>query len=182
MFLINYTTCAFSGHRPNRISIDYDEKNQDCIKLKQILKEEILRLIDIGVTRFLSGMSLGVDMWAAEIVIALKRQGYNIKLLCALPCETQADRWDDDDRERYFNILETADEVTYVNIRWTSICMYERNKYLIDHAGYLIAVYDDEPHGGTAQTVNFAKKLNRSIILINPNTFEVTPFLILVNS
>jgi uncharacterized phage-like protein YoqJ len=167
-------TCAFTGHRPSHLRFGYDETDIDCLRLKITLRREILRMIDFGVTQFLSGMAIGMDTWAAEIILTFREQGYNVRLVCVLPCETQADSWNEEQRERYFHILELADEVIYVNTRYTSICMYERNKYLIDHSDNLIAVFDGNPQSGTAQTVNFAKKLNRNIVIIDPNTLKVT--------
>lgn len=68
------TICAFTGHRPSRFSWGYDETNQECIALKEVLTEEIMRLTDIGVTNFLSGMAEGVDTWASVIVLALREK------------------------------------------------------------------------------------------------------------
>lgn len=34
--------CAFTGHRPSRFPWSYDETNQDCIALKEILTGEII--------------------------------------------------------------------------------------------------------------------------------------------
>lgn len=85
--------CAFTGHRPGRFPWGYDETNQECIALKEILTGEIMRLADIGVTNFLSGMAEGVDVWASTIVLALREKVPKIKLHCILPCKTQADNW-----------------------------------------------------------------------------------------
>jgi uncharacterized phage-like protein YoqJ len=170
---MNELTCAFTGHRPSHFQFGYDETDNDCLRLKITLRSEILRMIDFGVTQFLSGMALGVDMWAAEIVLALRKIGHPVKLTCVLPCETQADKWREEYRERYFHILENADEVLYTNIKYTSICMYERNKYLVEHTDYLLAVYDGISKGGTAQTVRFAQKKGIPITIIHPNTLLV---------
>ena len=58
---MNKTTCAFTGHRPGRFPWGYNEDDKDCIALKEILTSEIIRLTDMGVTQFLSGMAEGVD-------------------------------------------------------------------------------------------------------------------------
>ncbi len=49
---------------------------------------------------------------------------------------------------------------------------YKRNRYLVDHADYLVAVYDNDRtvRSGTGQTVQYAEKLGKSIILIHPDT------------
>ena len=65
--------CAFTGHRPQSLPFGFNETDERCIALKQTLRAEIIRLIEHeGVTHFISGMALGVDMYAAEIVLGLK--------------------------------------------------------------------------------------------------------------
>ena len=65
--------CAFTGHRPQSLPFGFNETDERCITLKQTLRSEIIRLIEHeGVTHFISGMALGIDMYAAEIVLGLK--------------------------------------------------------------------------------------------------------------
>ena len=45
-----------------------------------------------GCTRFLSGMSTGFDLWAAEAVLRA-RVALPVQLLCAVPFDGQADRF-----------------------------------------------------------------------------------------
>ena len=63
----------------------------------------IVKLIrDEGVIHFISGMAQGVDMYAAEIVLELKKQDPQITLECAIPYERQAVQWPEALRNRYF--------------------------------------------------------------------------------
>ena len=48
--------------------------------------------------------------------------------------------------------------------------MLERNRFLVDHAAALLAVYNGERRGGTAATVRYAQKMGRKIIVIAPLT------------
>lgn len=165
--------CAFTGHRPQRFKFKYNENDPDCIMLKNILRAEIERLIDQGVNYFISGMALGVDMWAAEIVLELKKIGHNIKLECAIPCVDQDIKWIESSRRRYAAILKRADKVEYVGREYTPDCMMKRNRYMIDHSNYVIAVYDGGYSGGTAATVRYATQKGIKSIVINPDTYEV---------
>ena len=101
-------------------------------------------------------------------VLALKKENPALKLHCILPCEGQADRWSASARELYYSILEQADEVVYVNREYSKGCMLERNRYLVDHAACLLAVYNGEWRGGTAMTVRYAKKMEREVIILRP--------------
>ena len=79
-------TCAFTGHRPK--GLGYPESDGRCAALKEKLRSLIVKLMEEeGVTHFISGMAQGVDMYAAEIVLELKKQHPQITLECAIPYE-----------------------------------------------------------------------------------------------
>ncbi len=65
--------------------------------------------------------------------------------------------------------------MVYVSREYSKGCMLERNRYLVDHAACLLAVYNGEWRGGTAMTVRYARKLERKIIVLNPNTVIPVP-------
>lgn len=165
--------CAFTGHRPQKYPWGYDENTPLCMALKQALAEQIEVLADAGITDFLSGMAQGTDTWAALSVLALRDKNPALKLHCVLPCERQADKWTASARELYQSILARADSVVYVSQEYHDGCMLERNHYLVDHAGTLLAVYNGERRGGTAATVRYARKNGRVLIVIDPVSLEL---------
>ena len=166
--------CAFTGHRPARFSFGYNENDERCLKIKALMAEQIASLIACDVTDFYSGMALGVDQWAAEIVLDLKKTHPHIRLIAVRPCETQADRWSDKQRERHFNTLALCDDVVTLQKKYTPSCLFKRNEYLVNHAKYLLAVYDGCPKGGTAHAVNYARQHDRWIRIIHPDTLTIT--------
>ena len=160
--------CAFTGHRPRKFPWGYNESDTRCVTLKQAIAIEITKLVDARYTDFFSGMAEGTDVWAALAVLALKRENPALKLHCVLPCEGQADGWLASARELYHSILAQADEVVYVNREYSKDCMLERNRYLVNHADCLLAVYNGEWRGGTAMTVRYARKMRREVIILKP--------------
>ena len=56
----------------------------------------------------------------------------------------------------------------YVNREYSKGCMLDRNRYLVDHAACLLAIYNGEWRGGTAMTVRYAGKLGREVIILRP--------------
>ena len=173
------TTCTFTGHRPSSYSFGYDEEATDCQRLKIAMLSQVTALIENGVTTFLTGMALGADIFGSEIVLALKKQRPDLRLIAAIPCESQADKWSVEQRERYFDILSQCDEVVYISHHYTRDCMFRRNRWLIDHAGFVLAIYNGHPKGGTAYTVRYAYEKKRFVIIIDPNTAEVIPYTII---
>lgn len=174
-------TCAFTGHRPSSYRFGYDEEHPDCATIKILMTTQIAALIDNGVRTFLTGMALGADIWGAELVLRFKKEYPDIQLIAVLPCETQADKWSVEQRERYFNILAECDETVYVSRHYTSDCMFKRNRWLIDHASFVIAVFNGSPKGGTAYTVHYAHSKHRAVITIDPDKLTVMPYTILVS-
>lgn len=168
--------CAFTGHRPQKFLWRYDESADACIRLKALLSRQIEELLLSGTTDFLSGMAEGVDTWSAMAVLAWREKLPKVKLHCILPCLTQADQWSRDSRKTYYSILEQADSVVYVNRLYHKNCMLERNRFLVNHADILLAVYNGEWRGGTAATVRYAQKRGIRTIILHPDTLHVNRF------
>ena len=160
--------CAFTGHRPKSFPWKYDERDPDCVLLKEVLAEQIKTLVDRGVTDFLSGMAQGTDLWCSEIVLDLKKNNPELMLHCILPCKGQESKWTVSVQERYHSILAQADEVIYVRQEYSKDCMLKRNRYLVEHSSFLLAVYNGTRRSGTGATVRYAQQLNREIIMIDP--------------
>ena len=72
--------CAITGHRPKSFPWKYNETAPDCVLLKETLAAQIRLLADSGVTDWLSGMALGVDLWCAQIVLSLKEKHPALRL------------------------------------------------------------------------------------------------------
>lgn len=159
---------CFTGHRPQSIPYLWNESSSQSVKLKEEMKSAIIELIEnYNVAHFISGMALGVDMIAAEIVLELKKKYQDITLECALPCETQANKWTEKYRDRYFSIIEMSDKETLLQTHYTADCMHKRNRYMVDKSDYVIAVWNGSP-SGTGKTVLYAKENNKQIIQIKP--------------
>lgn len=161
---------AFTGHRPNKLPWRYDETDERCVALKAVLAEQIGALAGAGVTQFLSGMAEATDTWSALSVLSLREKNPAIKLHCILPCTAQAEKWSASSRDLYHSILGRADSVVYVNRDYHKNCMLERNRFMVEHASVLLAVYNGTRRSGTGATVNYARKMGREIIVIDPVT------------
>lgn len=167
-------TCAFTGYRPSKFPWGYDETATGCVRLKKVLATQITALTDSGVTDFISGMAQGIDQICAELVLAQREKDPALKLHCILPFEGQADKWIDSARERYRSILKQADSIDYISREYYDGCMIDRNHRLVDSAGLLLAVYNGARRSGTGATINYARKMGREIIVIDPITLSVT--------
>ena len=126
-------SCCFTGHRPQSLPFRFNENDERCIDLKRRLKDTIIEMItQNGVTHFISGMAIGIDMYAAEIVLKLKETYPNISLEAAIPCENQSAKWAEQLRNRYNDILEKCDIALFFSIATPPIvCTSATNIWLI---------------------------------------------------
>lgn len=166
--------CAITGHRPSRFRFKYNEKNADCKRLKKRLHDQFILLYELGVRRFYIGGALGVDMWAGEILLKLKEQQEysDIELVEALPFEGHDDMWDAPNRQRLAFLKEHSEFVTIIGKRGVGNAYLDRNRYMVDQADYVLAVYDNNRklRSGTGMIVHYAEKKGLPIILIHPDT------------
>ena len=166
-------TCCFTGHRPQSLPCGSNEKHPACVQIKSELKRMIIGLIEEkNVTHFISGAALGVDMWAMEIVIELKKEYPSITLEAAVPCKTQSARWNAKSKERYNRLLELCDKVTLLQENYTSDCMMKRNKYMVDNSDYVIGAWNGKP-SGTGNTIKYAVQQGKPVYCIDSVDFKM---------
>ena len=111
------------------------------------------------------GMARGVDIWAAEIVLNLRKKNKDLHLICASPYEEFEARWSQDRQKRYMKIIKKADYVKYVSPEYSPACFQIRNEYMVNHSNLLITVYNGEA-GGTRNTLKYAKNRDVEIVVI----------------
>jgi len=148
--------CAFTGHRPERLGYPEAEVNA-------WLAGEIGNAIRDGCATFISGMQRGVDLWAAEEVLRRRGAGQNVRLVAAAAFRGMEQRWGEDWKRRYERVLAAADEVVFVSDTPGRAAFMERNRYMVDHAARLIAVYSGGG-GGTLETMRYAERKRRKVI------------------
>lgn len=153
-----------TGHRPDKL-YGYKLLDPKYVKLKERFKE---LLIQNNCTEAITGMALGADMVFALAVLELNKQGYNIKLHCAIPCRNHSCKWTKAYQDLYNYILNKADIVKLVTDEdYKPWLMQKRNEYMVDLTDKVIAVWDGSK-GGTYNCVKYAEKKEKEIIRILP--------------
>ena len=150
-------TCCFTGHRLQKLGLTSDY-------VKMILEKAIDDFIDKGYTRFISGMSNGVDLWAAEIIMEKKRKNDNLSLICALPYDGFAPSGDTQIKTSFKEIISSADQVEIVNLRYHRGCFQQRNEWMVDNSNAVMAVFNGSG-GGTKNTIEYANR--KSVKVVN---------------
>ena len=147
---------AFTGHRAVPV------ERQDEIRAR--LVEAVSLACKSGITCFYSGMAMGFDLMAAEIVLSLKGKYPDIRLIAVIPFRRQSYRWPSMEKERYQNIISRADQVIVLSEHYFHRCLLRRNDFMLEHSCGVIAFYDGKPYGGTFYTCREAGKRGMDIV------------------
>lgn len=148
-----------TGHRPDKL-----HPNRKIVYSIRCLD----RLTDLAVSQIkkiqpdygISGMAMGWDMALAQAFIRLE-----IPFEAAIPFKNQPIKWFDDTRTLYYNLLEKADKITFVDEihkycgcnsvgEYQAFKMQKRNEYMIDQANCFLALWDGSK-GGTGNCINY---------------------------
>lgn len=148
-------TCCFTGHR----LLPKNQRNDIAARLEEV----IVSMIQSGYLYFGAGGALGFDTVCAQTILRLRQSYPAIKLILVLPCVSQADRWPMADQAVYREIMKQANKVVYTSQEYTRDCMFKRNRHLVNYSSTCIC-YLNKATGGTAYTVEYAKKRGLQII------------------
>lgn len=167
-------TLGFTGHRPARLG-GYDERLPVWVNLRKVLYRETLEAVKQGFYTFISGMALGYDTIAAEVVLELREQlpDLGIELVAAVPFEGQERKWPAASQARYRGLLAKADYVhTVCTPGFAPWKMHRRNEWIVDNCSLLLALWDGIEDGGTFRCVEYAKRVGREVVTIHPDELK----------
>lgn len=163
-------TCCITGPFPENLPFGYDENAEKCTALKQILKDEIKRQIKEGISNFVTGVNIGVELLGAETVLEAKQEFPEITLTSVIPFEAQASEWPEPLRDRYFSVLEQSDVVNTVQPRFNDMCAHNTREYLTDSSSVLIAVWNGTEGNETDAIMKSANREGNTVIIIYPQS------------
>lgn len=149
--------CCFSGYRPEKMPPDLPEGSAAFDRMLQRLRWSIRRASGAGYRHFLSGMSRGFDLWAAEAVLELQEQGHAIDLWAAVAFPGMEQSWELQWQRRYHAVLSRAAKTVPVSAKYAPECYTLRDRFLVEHSSRCICFFDGVP-GGTAYTVRYARR------------------------
>jgi uncharacterized phage-like protein YoqJ len=152
---------AGSGHRPNKLG-GFSVPNPTYLYVCQQIQQ---RLKQLQPAKVISGFALGYDQWLANIAIKL-----GIPVIAAIPFQGQENAWPASSQRTYRSLLNKVSETFIVcQGSYAAWKLQRRNEWMVDHCDLLLACYDGTI-GGTHNCIQYAKSINRSIVVINPKT------------
>ncbi len=153
-----------SGHRPNKLPFGYQVANPFELAVK---KEIVSVLSSNQVTRFIGGGAVGWDTWCVEVCLEI-----SIPYYLYLPFEGQEKMWPQAAQDRYHYLKERAVEVKYIcSPGYAPWKMQKRNEAMANDCCASLVLWDGS-EGGTGNFVQYAKKINRELHIINPKEIK----------
>lgn len=150
--------CCFTGHRPEKLNTSEKE-------VKAALRKQIDQAVHDGFTVLITGMARGVDLWAAEIVLDLRKRNKEIRLICAIPHDGFEARWSPSWQELYRYVLAEADLTRVISKGYHTGVYQVRNEWMVNHSARVIAVFNGQP-SGTKNTIDYAYRQGVPVVLI----------------
>ena len=145
--------CCVTGHRD--IPDDQEEK------IKAALEREIEKAAADGYTGFMTGFEVGVDQTFAELVVGLQKKNPDLKLIAVLPSQKQAE--DLQAGEQTKALMAACAEVKVIDGKEQSAAYTRRNRFMVEHADRVIAVYDGRETGGTVKMIRLVHQMRKEL-------------------
>lgn len=114
------------------LAADTDEQSnsmQPDSVINTQLRNLILSLYKEGFRCFFTNCECGLSLWAAVTVNQLK-SGCAMRLIGVLPYEEQSAAWDEAQCERYFQVLQDADDIVLLHTAWQEGCYEHASAYM----------------------------------------------------
>ncbi len=161
--------CCITGRRPNHFPFPYG-KTPETATYKKRLEQALVHLIEEeGVTRFITGGALGIDLDVAEIILQLQKKHPTVSHLLVIPYQNQGGRYALNDKIRYNDIAKKSSSIVLAE-HYTRWCMQQRNEYMVDEAQIVAAFVSGEKTGGTYNTIRYAQRKQKRIYTFDLST------------
>lgn len=140
--------CCFIGHKPEKLHVSEESA-------KAWLSQQIDQAIQDGFVTFISGMAMGIDIWAGQLVLEKKASHPGIHLIAVTPYPTFSWRWSEEWKQAYTALWEAADHRVTICKGFQQEAFDLRNKWLVDHSSRIIAFFNGSS-GGAFNTLEYA--------------------------
>ena len=161
-------SCAVIAEAPMCFPWGFDEEDERCVKLKQLILSGLSHLQAQGVTRFFIPIDAGIGLYAAELAATLTLADEGPQLYCLLPYEEQAVKWSPELRNRYFAVLESCTAPISVSVERTPVCELDAMFEAIDRADRIVAIgVGAQPRDRNfAAALHYAERLGRNVQML----------------
>ncbi|TFE23335.1 DUF1273 domain-containing protein [Cohnella luojiensis] len=139
-----------TGYRAHELSI-FDQKHKGIIYIKKAITAKLVPLVEEGLEWIITPGQYGVDLWACEAVIELKLQYPHLKLSIMTAFVNQDEKWKEDKKQYYQEILKGVDFHGSVSKQpYSGVWQFTaRDDLLFRKTEGILLVYDEDAGEGS---------------------------------
>jgi uncharacterized phage-like protein YoqJ len=147
-------TLLVTGYRAHELGI-FDNKHPGIPYIKKALAARLLPLVEEGLEWVITAGQYGVDLWACEVVIELKRQYSGLKLGIITAHAAPEEKWKEEKQNEYRRIVSAADYYGAVsNAPYDGSWQFRaRDDLLFRKSDGILLFYDEEAAEGSSKFV-----------------------------
>lgn len=149
-----------SGYRSYELGV-FKEDDPKIKIIKNVIKKNIVQLIEEGLEWIMLGGNLGVEMWACDVCIELKEDYPELSLAAIFPFEGFGEQWNEKNQTQLMKLKTHADfcEATSHKPYETPQQLRNHTQFLLSHTDGALLIYDEEYPGKTSYLHKDIKKL-----------------------
>ncbi|GAB7056157.1 MULTISPECIES: DUF1273 domain-containing protein [Paenibacillus] len=153
-------TLLVTGYRAHELGI-FDQKHKGIVFIKKAIEARIVPLVEEGLEWVLTPGQYGVDLWACEVIIGLKKRYPHLKLSIVSAYLHPEEKWKEDKQNYYRDILKDVDYYGAVSKQpyhgvWQ---LKARDDLLLRKSDGILLFYDED--AGEASPKYFKQKALR---------------------
>ncbi|GGE56680.1 DUF1273 domain-containing protein [Priestia taiwanensis] len=136
---------VITGYKPSELGV-FSEKNPAVTYIKQAIRKRLVPLVEAGLEWVIISGQLGVELWAAQVVVDIQLEHPHLQLGLFTPFLEQEENWNEHNKMMYEEVLIHADHVDSITKRKYENPMQFRlkNSFLVDKSDGMIIMYDSE--------------------------------------
>lgn len=172
-----YKVLAVSGYKPHELGI-FNEKHEYLDYLKTAIRKKLRQLIEeYEIEWIITSGQPGVELWAAEAVISMKKE-YPVKLATLAPFFEQEERWGEQTKILYEKVWSESDYTDFISKRKYehSSQLRMKNQFIIDKSDAFLVLYDELTEGSPQYYISCAKKKQEAagypVIYLTPDEID----------
>lgn len=162
-----------TGCKPMELSL-FSEEDPRIEFIKKALEKRIIGLIEEGLEWVMISGQMGVEMWAAEVVLDLKEE-YDIQIAMMPPFENMQGRWPEPLQMKYEALTFSVDfyQPIYNGDYKGPFQFKGRDQFLIEKTDGCLILMDEDNPGSVSYFLEAAKGApGYPILTITPNDLD----------
>ncbi|HCZ40065.1 DUF1273 domain-containing protein [Brochothrix thermosphacta] len=140
---------AITGYKSFELGI-FKDNDPSVTIIKKVIQQRLEQYIDEGLEWVIISGQLGIELWAGQVVIEMKKEYPELQLAIIAPFIEQDSKWNETNKLAYSTLINAADYTNSVSHSPYESPQQFRDKdvFLIKNTDGALVIYDEEQEGG----------------------------------